>query len=586
MINRITLILLIGFYTGCAQNKKLESTESIRLNQIGYYPQAPKVAIVVNSEATEFYLAKPGSDKKLFTGKLGAPVKSEFSDKTTRKADFSSFTKEGTYVLVVAGLGASYPFEIRRNVHDEVAKASVKGFYFQRMSTTLSEKFAGKWHRPFAHPDDKVLVHASAVSEKRPEGTIITSPKGWYDAGDYNKYIVNSGITVGTMLSAYEDFPEYFNNQNLNIPESENTLPDLLDEVLWNLRWMMTMQDSNDGGVYHKLTNANFDKMVMPDKATNPRYVVQKSTAAALDFAAVMAQATRVLKKFNNQLPGLSDSCLSAATQAWQWALKNPAVEFRQNELNKNFDPDITTGAYGDRDLSDEFIWAACELYATTDDAQYIHHTDILPETKVQLPSWSQVRMLGYYSLVRLKKSLPDDPESLPRLEKVIVQFADDLMKDYEDRSFSMVMGASARDYVWGSTAVAANQSVALLQAYYSTSNRKYVDAALTNLDFILGRNGTGYSFVTGYGDKTPMHPHHRLSIADGVVEPVPGLLSGGPNPGKQDGCQYTSSVADEAFVDDDCSYASNEIAINWNAPLVYLTCVIEALQQRSGYAK
>ena len=130
--------------------------------------------------------------------------------------------------------------------------------------------------------------------------------------------------------------------------------------------------------------------------------------------------------------------------------------------------------------------------------------------------------------------------------------------------------------------AIAANQGIALIQAYQLSGDRKYLHAALGNLDYIMGRNATGYSFLTGFGHKTPMRPHHRLSIADGVEEPVPGLLSGGPNPGQQDKCKtYTSNFADESFTDDDCSYASNEIAINWNAPMVYLATAVEALMEK-----
>jgi endoglucanase len=94
-----------------------------------------------------------------------------------------------------------------------------------------------------------------------------------------------------------------------------------------------------------------------------------------------------------------------------------------------------------------------------------------------------------------------------------------------------------------------------------------------------LGRNATGYSFVTGFGDKTPMFPHHRQSEADGIADPIPGLISGGPNPGQQDGCKtYPSKIPDESYTDAMCSYASNEIAINWNAPAAYLAGAIEAL--------
>ena len=126
---------------------------------------------------------------------------------------------------------------------------------------------------------------------------------------------------------------------------------------------------------------------------------------------------------------------------------------------------------------------------------------------------------------------------------------------------------------------MAANQGIALLYAYKISKNKKFLEAAIGNMDYLLGRNATGYSFLTGFGSKQVMHPHHRPSVADNVVAPIPGLLSGGPNPGQQDNCNtYNSFFADESFTDDDCSYASNEIAINWTAPFVYLSTAIEAL--------
>ncbi len=140
-------------------------------------------------------------------------------------------------------------------------------------------------------------------------------------------------------------------------------------------------------------------------------------------------------------------------------------------------------------------------------------------------------------------------------------------------------MGGRKSDFVWGSNAVCANQGVAFIQAYQLCQDKKYLNHALANLDYLMGRNGTGYAFVTGFGDKMPLAPHHRPSESDGIAEPVPGLLVGGPNPGQQDKCEYSSSVADESYTDLECSYASNEIAINWNAPLVYLAAGIEALQ-------
>lgn len=585
-IGSYILLASFGLCVACTntspQQEKDSVTNNIRLNQVGFYPSAPKIAVVsaaVDSE--DFYLIRTNSKDTVFTGTLSEKRQSAYSGKTTRIADFSAMKKEGSFVLSVPGAGQSFPFPIQPEVHQELAKAAIKGFYFQRVSTDLPAEYAGQWARPAGHPDNQVLVHASAVSPGRPEGTVISAPKGWYDAGDYNKYIVNSGISMGTLLSLYEDFPAYFNEFSLSIPERNNELPDLLDEVLWNLRWMLTMQDPGDGGVYHKLTTASFEKAMMPAEAKNTRYVVQKSTAAALDFAAVMAQASRILGDFEKQLPGLADSCLTSATSAWNWAAKNPDQRYRQSEMNTVFKPAVTTGAYGDKDLDDEFVWAASELWITTGDEQYRNKITMVPDTSYfPLPSWSQVRSLGYYSLLRNGNFVSaKDPALLARLKDQMLVFAGHLADKVEENAYATLMGRTEKDFIWGSSAVAANQGIALIQAYRLTGDRQYINLAISNLDYLLGRNATGYSFVTGFGPKSTRHPHHRPSETDGIEDPVPGLLAGGPNPGQQDNCDYPSKAADESYVDAYCSYASNEIAINWNAPLVYLAGAIEALQ-------
>ncbi len=564
--------------------------QPVRLNQLGFYPDAPKIAIVLTDQKGPFQVTTPDGREVLFSGTLGEARQNGISGKTVRTADFSAFRRAGTYVINVPGLGHSYSFTIKRNVHRDLASAALKGFYYQRASTDLPEKFAGQWHRPAGHPDNHVVIHPSAASVTRPASTTTASPGGWYDAGDYNKYIVNSGITTGTLLSLYEDFPDFCRELTNNIPESSNRLPDLLDESLWNLRWMLTMQDPTDGGVYHKLTNLKFDGMVMPHKAGPPerntdRYVVQKSVTAALDFAAVMAQVSRIFRSYNRELPGLSDSCRTAAINAWQWAKQNPNTLYDQAAMNTAFDPDVSTGTYGDRDASDEWIWAAAELYLTTKDDAYYTAIDLFPDDKTPLPSWPQVRTLAYYSLARLTHQLtPRGKQDLPKIKAHIIQQANQLRQNVSRQAFQTSMGKSTSDYIWGSSAVAANQGIALIQAYRLTGEKSYLDAALANLDYLLGRNAVGYSFVTGFGHKTPMHPHHRPSVADGIIQPVPGLLSGGTNANaaRQDKCAgYTTTIADEVYLDSDCSYASNEIAINWNAPLVYLATALEALQEK-----
>jgi endoglucanase len=573
----LSIVGLLIFQNSDAQENR---GELVRLNQIGFYPDGQKLAVVLTESATEFYIVSSSDSRKVFSGKLSDVKQSTYSPRKTKIADFSKISDVGNYFLVVPQVGSSYEFSIKERIHESIVKASLKAFYFQRFSLPLTRQFAGQWARASSGSHNDILVHPSAASEKRPAGSVIASPRGWIDAGDYNKYVVNSGITTSTLLSAYEDFSSYYDSLNLNIPESKNALPDILDEALWNLRWMLTMQDPNDGGVYHKCTNAKFDGMVMPDKAISPRYVVQKGTAAALNLAAVAAQAARIFQRFNKQVPGLSDSCLSAAKKAWAWAKQNPTVEYDQNKMNKSFDPDVSTGGYGDNKFDDEFLWATAELAVSTKDPAYFKAINLPPVTNEQIPSWNQVALLGYYALTRVNDK--SQAELVNEVKKRIVAKANALIEKVEQQTYHTPMGTSVKDFVWGSNAVAANQGILLLRAFEITKDKKYFNHALSNLDYILGRNATGYSFVTGYGDKTPMHIHHRPSEADGIDEPVPGLLAGGPNPGMQDKCHYNSSVPDEAYVDDVCSYASNEVAINWNAPLVYLSGAIEALQEKS----
>ncbi len=564
----------------------MAQTATIHLNQIGFYPTAPKIAVIAPSTSnSRFFVLDLAKGDTVFRGSLSAPRPNHLSGKSSQIADFSKLQKAGKYQVHLADGTHSSAFVIAAAVHRDLAQSVLKSYYFQRMSTALPATYAGVWARPFGHPDDKVLVHASAASSARPTGFEISAPGGWYDAGDYNKYVVNSGITTSTLLSLYEDFPQYCQKLNTNIPESKNQLPDLLDEVLWNLRWMLKMQDPNDGGVYHKLTNPSFDPMrIMPHEATKPRYVVKKTTTAALNLAAVAAQAARVLRPFNKQLPGLADSCLQVARKAWDWSIQNPNVLYQQNELNKSFDPDVVTGAYDDRSAADEWLWAATELYLSTGEKPY--------QSKVQLgnssnvPTWNQVGTLAALALARTKQTIPAEAQAL-RTQAIqhIQTLADGLLAGLDQRPYHTVMGKSASDFVWGSSAVAANQAMVLLQAYRLNNKADYLQGALHNLDYLLGRNATGYCFVTGFGHKYPRHIHHRLSEADGVDEPVPGLLSGGPNPGKQDKCPgYPSDAPDECFIDDACSYASNEIAINWNAPMVYLAVAMEALAQQGAF--
>ncbi len=554
---------------------------AIMLNQLGYYAAEEKIAAITGSPGQlPFFILEAHSQDTVFRGMLGDNRNSSNSSASTRPADFSAFGKKGLYYMAVPGYAHSPAFPVGMDVYQSLGIALIKGFYYQRASMALLPAYAGKWARAAGHPDSAVFIHPSAAGAGRPAGSKISSSRGWYDAGDYNKYTVNSGISTSTLLSAYEDFPDYFRLLKTGIPESRNQVPDILDEAIYNMRWMLSMQDPADGGVYHKCTNALFDKMIMPAAAVQPRFVVQKGTAAALDFAAVMAQGARIFKAFHKELPGLADSCRQASVKAWNWALANPRIIYDQTRMNEEFSPKVMTGAYGDTDFTDEFFWAAAELYASTSDERYYRYVQEGMNVEASVPSWGNVRMLGTYALLHKDVYLPAAAAHLvERLKINLLDFAGKLIGHPETTAFYAVMGQSAKDFIWGSNAVAANQSIVLIQAWLISGDKKFLQSSLTNLDYLLGRNATGYCFVTGFGTHSPMHPHHRPSIADGVPEPVPGLLVGGPNPGMQDGQPYALKEAETAYTDNDQAYACNEIAINWNAPMVYLVNAEEALQ-------
>lgn len=537
--------------------------DKIKVNQLGFLPNAPKVAVVANTGATTFSLIN-AQGNSVFSGNLSAPALWEPSQENVRKADFSSFTTPGTYRLRVAGLADSASFAISADVFDDLHDAAAKAYYFNRASTELTANFAGVWARPAGHPDTIVRVHSSAATATRPTGTVISAPKGWYDAGDYNKYIVNSGISTYTLLAAFEHFRSFYQGRSWNIPESGNAVPDLLDEIMWNVEWMEKMQDT-DGGVYHKLTTQNFAGEVMPHQTTSQRYVVQKTTAATLNFAAVMAVASRVLAGYEAQFPGRSQAYASAAVRAWTWAKANTNVPYRQPT-------DIKTGEYGDLTFKDEFAWAAAELYLQTGQQTYLNEF-FAANASPDVPWWGGVAALGYISLTTHGEGRMSGSD-YNRVRNALIGTGDYLKGLQAASAYGVSL--TVPDFVWGSNSGGMNQAMMLLQAYRLTGDRSYYNAAYAMQDYVLGRNATDYSFVTGFGNKAPMDIHHRQSVADNIADPVPGFLVGGPHDGQQDECPgYPSKLPAKSFVDTWCSYSTNEVTINWNAPLVYVTAAL-----------
>lgn len=563
----LTLVLLLG---GC-DNKATQQLEPklteaniskpviFMANQIGFTSTQPKFVVLNDVAANDFTVTNLTSNEPIMQGQLSNPKAwLPAGQELYRNIDLSTLQLQGKFRLSIEGEDASFEFTIDDQVYRPLHDAALKAFYYNRSSTQITSAYTDVYARASGHPDEEVMVHQSAATESRPAGTKILSAKGWYDAGDFGKYVVNSGISTYTLLLSYDQHRTFYQQHSSQIPESNNDVPDILDEIKWNLDWLKTMQDE-DGSVYHKLTTLEWPGIEMPEEDTRERYVIGKSTSAALNFAAVMAYASRIYTS-ESELNSEYSIWLEAAELAWQWAKENPNLVYQQPE-------DVKSGEYGDDNFSDEFLWAAVELYLATLDPEYLADFNI-ENVELISPAWQQVSVLPLISLLNYQGSEIDNT-LVAKAKSKLIELADEYVQQYRDSVFKVAMVTP--DFVWGSNSVALNKALVLAQAYKVSGKEEYKQAAEGGLDYILGQNPLAFSFVTGFGENSVKFPHHRTSAADNIEAPVPGFVAGGPQPGKQDKCDYQFSLPAKTYVDDWCSYASNEVAINWNAPLVYM---------------
>jgi endoglucanase len=359
---------------------------------------------------------------------------------------------------------------------------------------------------------------------------------------------------------------------------------------------MLQLQDE-DGGVWHKQTSEQFCAFIMPEKDTLTSYVIgtgsapYKSTCATADLAAVMSIAARCYGPFDD---GFASKCLAAARKAWIWAQAHPNVVFTNP-------PGVSTGGYGDAHCQDELLWASAELWRTTGDAEYeqaflVGAETLTPELGVAVPGWGNLAPMAFWTYLLadrkasrlaasgLAGSAGVRPEQMKaRIRKQTAMAAEVLVGRRPLSGYGNTM--SIEDYEWGSNSVAANQSLLLLVAHHFETDagvaQGLAESALGNLHYLLGRNCFGVSWVTQLGTNPFEKPHHRPSAADGIAAPWPGLLSGGPNarPGDAVARTLPPGAPMRMWLDDERAYSLNEVAINWNAPLVFLLAAANALK-------
>ena len=541
---------------------------NIKVDQVGYLPDAPKVAFIagVGSPARSFSIKRTQDNSVAFEGKLSTAAHDANTGDDVQAADFSGLREPGHYYIDVPGVGRSWNFHIGPNVYERAYKLAMLGFYGQRCGTAvdLGPEFPG-----YKHPACHLKGEFHSSSGKSGERDNIG---GWHDAGDYGRYVVNSGISTGSLLWAWELYGSKLQNIKLHIPESGNRTPDILNEARWNLEWMLKMQDE-DGGVWHKQTSTHFSEFVMPEADKLPSEVIgtgsapYKSTCATADLAAVAAIAARVYKPFDAEFAAKN---LDAARKAWLWAEKNPNVTFKNP-------PGISTGEYGDNNCTDERVWAAAELWRTTGEAAYNdfflkNYAEFQAKVdSVPAEGWREVGSMGLWTYALANRE-GADASAVAAIRKSSVEVAKRIAQRTEADPYHVSL--VAKDYVWGSNGVAASYGLQLLVANAFSPDAAFVNAAQDNLHYLLGRNTFSLSWVTQLGEHPYRHPHHRPSGADKNEEPWPGLLSGGPNAGRQDAVLAAlpkDTPPAKVYADDQGSYASNEIAINWQAALVFL---------------
>lgn len=557
-------------------------TVAIKVDQVGYLTGAPKVALVAaESPAGDFTVRRAAGGAVVFRGKLSAQAADADTGDKVQAADFSAFKTNGKYYLDVPGVGRSWEFSIGPDVYSRAFYLAMRAFYGQRcgIAVDLAPDFPAYKHAA-CHLEGAWHVSSGKTGPR-------LSAKGWHDAGDYGRYTVNSGITTGTLPWAWELFSSRVKGVKLNIPESGAKTPDILNEIKWNLDWMLSMQDE-DGGVWHKQTSERFCGFIMPEKDSLVSYVIGtgkepfKSSCATADLAAVTAIAARAYKPFQ---PDYAAECLRAARKAFAWVEKYPNVTFNNPQ-------GVGTGGYGDGNCSDEHLWAAAELWRTTGESDYekyflAHYGDfknagrgargggqppaapaLIHATNPQ--GWGNVANLGLWTYVLGKGK---DAAAVDAIRDDSLKAADEIVRRTPLLPYhhSMTTG----DYGWGSNSAAANYGMQLLVANAFKPNPRYVETALDNLHYLLGRNTFSVSWVTQLGANPYKHPHHRPSGADNIDDPWPGMLSGGPNRSRQDPEMTRLLPATyppaKGWVDVQGAYAANEIAINWQAPLVFL---------------
>lgn len=527
----------------------------LKIDQFGYLPDAVKVAVVSDPQtgfnAAESYtpgntlhLRRATDNSSVFST---SPVawKNGATDPVSGDKvwwfDFSSVQTPGEYyVFNPANNTRSESFLIASDVYDHVFKTALRTFYYQRCGVEKTTPFAAtKWSDPspchVASNQDKqcrLVSNPVLATERDLSG-------GWHDAGDFNKYVNFALNPVLDLAMSYLEHPQVFGD-DYGIPESGNGVPDLLDELKWELDWLLRMQQS-DGSVLCVVGGGNASP---PSADVAPRRYGPATTSASYSAAAMFAIGSRVFRQAGNNL--YADELQTAATDSWFWAKSHPGIAFYNTGVLAAGEQETDT--YG---LFISRLCAAVYLYDITGAAEYKNWVES-NYTQHHLMQWTWASMYETTSLDALLyfSALPGVSGTVAGQIRATysnsLSTADDHLGGFNNQSDPYRAYLGEGNYVWGSNQIKSREGVALFDmitfGLNPSQQPNFRNAAAEYLHYIHGVNPFGLCFLTnmtGLGADNSAREMYHVWFGDGTVwdnaqtspkGPAPGYLTGGPN--------------------------------------------------------
>ncbi|MBO0930247.1 glycoside hydrolase family 9 protein [Fibrella aquatilis] len=542
------------------------TTGFIRIDQFGYLPNARKVAVVVSPQvganagtpfnastgANQYQVRRWADDAVVFTGTLqtwgGGATQVQSGDKGWW-FDFSAVNVPGSYYVFDLGNNVgSYRFEVGNGVYTDVLKTALRTFYYQRINGAKQPPYTDpKWADGATHEGPGQDRQATS---RYAQGDLTTAKDlhgGWMDAGDMNKYVTFAEEPVGLLLESYRLNPSVFTD-NLNIPESGNGIPDVLDEAMWELDFMRRMQDATGtGGLLLKVGVVDYNEANPPSADRRPRYYVPECTASTLSGAAMFATAGAVLRT----VPTLTAYAQDMTARAERAFARARIATANFTAFEANCDDQVVKAGDADRQppvQRQSAIVAAVYLFEATGKAEYkafidAQYTQIEP---ISNNWWGPYAMHLHVALLRYAAN----PAATPTVATAIragKSGQDNVLSvnDYTAKTDLYRAQLGNEQYHWGSNQVRANAGAANLDFVafnVNPANRAlYKEIAGEYLHWFHGVNAQGkvmLSNMYAFGAENALNEVYHVWFADGTdwdnaltspKGPVPGYVPVGP---------------------------------------------------------